>query len=113
MKIHRLPPWFPVGGITLPCGSVWVKWPYMVDHELIHVEQIRKLGCWRFYWRWLTDREQRARLEAEAYARDVKAGLTDRETAAGFLTGSATWWACRDLAQAYDLLREFGGIPPA
>jgi hypothetical protein len=37
-------------------------------HEAVHVEQMRRLGWWRFVWRYLTPRG-RLELECEAFGR--------------------------------------------
>jgi|32_taG_2_1085360.scaffolds.fasta_scaffold01152_11 hypothetical protein len=41
----------------------------LVPHELIHIEQQRKIGRLKYHWLWLVSPNFRARMEIEAYAR--------------------------------------------
>lgn len=47
------------GAITMPWQTVYVlpervKDAGLVKHELVHVEQIKRLGAWRWTWQYLT-----------------------------------------------------------
>lgn len=53
-------------------GTGTTEWLALVAHELKHVEQYRRLGKWRFAWRYLTEWVRHGyfnvSFEAEAYA---------------------------------------------
>jgi len=109
--LHKLWSWLPMYGITL--GShIFLKNPndqVALAHELVHVKQQQDMGLW--FWvayalllpvGW---NPYRARLEAQAYATDVRAGVPV-EVCAVYLSGALYGWCCRR-ARAEELIRSF------
>lgn len=49
----------------------------LMAHERKHIEQVRATGWWKWYWRYVFDREYRRQQEAEGYAvqRAVKSAI--------------------------------------
>lgn len=50
---------FGYGAVTMPWQTVYVlpervKDAGLIRHELVHVEQIQRLGAWRWTWQYLT-----------------------------------------------------------
>lgn len=64
--------WLPVGGFT-PCQSfLIIKTKYkgdnaLLQHELAHVEQMKRIGTLKWIWGYLTSRKFRQAVEVEAY----------------------------------------------
>lgn len=48
--------------------------PFILDHEMCHVRQMKQDGYFRWMWRYAVSKKWRAKYEAEAYAAAVKAG---------------------------------------
>ena len=76
MKIREfIWPWFPVFwfgnilGITLYPLIIYKHRPrtWLRNHEWIHVDQVRRDGWLRFYWRYITSHYWRETYEREAY----------------------------------------------
>lgn len=60
------------------------RWPTLIAHESVHLEQQQRDGLFRFLWRYLTNPHARLEYEAEAIAVEVsqsnpaaRAGLID------------------------------------
>jgi hypothetical protein len=76
--------------ITMPWGRVYVRREFMSDltlraHELVHLEQIERLGPWKFsivyLWQWARHGYFAMPLEAEADRREVSAEMQRRALA--------------------------------
>lgn len=76
------PSWVPFADGLAVCSSlVLIRAKYkdylpLRVHELVHVEQMKRLGSFTFWWRYLTSKEQRKLLEVEAYKVQIKAGTS-------------------------------------
>jgi hypothetical protein len=46
--------------------------PGLLAHEAVHCEQMRRIGTWRFLWRYLTSRSFRLQAEVEAYRASLR-----------------------------------------
>jgi hypothetical protein len=77
LSLRRGPRWMPMAGLALHPRLVILRADVYDDattreatgaHEAVHVEQMRRLGWWRFVWRYLTPRG-RLELECEAFGR--------------------------------------------
>jgi hypothetical protein len=93
-----------VAGVTLG-HQVFLKTsqatPHTLGHELVHVRQ-QEASPGRFWWRYLTSRRARLRLEAEAYAVHARAGcpVDGEHGLAAYLSGPAyLWTGTRDEAR--------------
>lgn len=83
---HWIPQLLDVGAITLYpfilfsksiTGLKGMQHPvYLFKHEYIHIEQIRKLGWFTFYFSWIVDSAENGyegnKYEVEAYTRQVE-----------------------------------------
>ena len=58
--------------VLIPRWAQHHHWYHM--HEFTHVEQQEKIGAITFWWRYLTDKGFRLRVEVEAYQAEVAAG---------------------------------------
>jgi len=43
--------------------------PAILAHEMVHIEQVRIMGWWQFYWNYVTNVGFRRSVEAEGYAK--------------------------------------------
>jgi hypothetical protein len=55
--------------------------PDTLEHEKVHLRQAREMGSFRFLWRWLFSKKWRVRIEAEAYAVNVRMAPMLRQNA--------------------------------
>jgi hypothetical protein len=89
-KIKTLPSWAPMAGWAF-AGRVWVREGVrdregIIAHEMVHVDQQRRDGIWKFHWRYVVSKKWRLAYEAEAYALDVSTGRRTFEWAARSLS---------------------------
>lgn len=103
------PSWVPFAeALTLSPSIVLIraKWrdstPMRV-HELVHVEQQKKVGAITFWWRYLTNKAARQAYEVEAYKAQIAAG-TSLDTCAGHLAN--LYYLGISFTQAQELLHE-------
>lgn len=75
-------------GLTICPWLVLIRWEmseaqrkHLIPHELVHVEQMRRDGWFRFYWRYLTDQKERLAYEVAAYKVSVANGMYIYEAA--------------------------------
>lgn len=79
-------------GITLTPALVLIpRWakddkPYHA-HEAIHQEQMRRIGTFRFWWSYLTDKAFRLTVEVEAYRAQIASGANPARCACDLSSG--------------------------
>lgn len=92
------------------------KYPWILAHEQIHVQQQEEDGWLRFLWAYLTLRRARMEYEAEAFAAERpfwsrEEWLTARASFAADLTGWHYVYAARNQREALDVIDFYAGIP--
>ncbi len=109
MKFHRLPAWFPIAGWSGfgYFGHIWVKDdvpPSVLAHELVHVAQQDRDGWLTFIGRYVFKPSWRVKYEAEAYAVDVRAGLS-LDSAAKCIASGTYLWPCSEAQARWEIAR--------
>jgi hypothetical protein len=105
-KVKKLWGWMPMAGITI-FHTIFLKDPedYIAhSHELVHMRQQMSMG-WKFWFLYIFWPPSRARLEAEAYANTVQAGVPI-EGLADSLSGPLYLWCC-SRAKALELIKGY------
>jgi hypothetical protein len=99
--VHRLWAWWPLDGITIGKHIFLknVQDKLIIEHELVHVRQMKEVGVVRYLFLYLLIlpfgwNPWRLRWEAEAYAVQVKAGCNLSEIAK-MMSGPQYLWPCR------------------
>ena len=69
----------------------------LIAHEQVHVQQMRRDGLLRFWWRYATSRRHRLAYEVEAYRVSMAHGCTLNSAARVLATG---YWLGIDEGQA-------------
>ena len=89
-------------GMTVAPGLIVIHPRYrgnagLLAHEQVHVQQMRRDGLLRFWWRYATSRRHRLAYEVEAYRVSMAHGCTLNSAARVLATG---YWLGIDEGQA-------------
>ena len=91
-----LPWWAPMAGLTIKPYILSKKgdYQYIIPHETVHIRQQEQYGMIGFFFRYYFSAHWRVRLEAAAYAVDVRNGIRSLENAAASIASALYFWPC-------------------
>lgn len=76
---------------------------WLLYHEQIHQDQMRRIGTFKFHWKYITNRQFRLNMEVEAYHDSFKRLPSNLFNFARSLTES--YWLNIDIDDAMDMIR--------